>query len=171
MTSWVLSYGYRIGRGAHDALDALWVGIMGKKVNWVLDADIQDFFGTVNHGWLLKFIEHRVADRRILRLIQKWLRAGVSEGGLWSRTEVVAPQGAVASPLLANVHMHYAFDRWVQSWRMKFATGDMIVVRYADDFVVGFQHRRLSLTQGASMGPRSDNRGYAGCCSTSCWSW
>jgi group II intron reverse transcriptase/maturase len=135
------SYGFRNGRGAHDALDALWVGIMGKKVGWVLDADIQDFFGTVDHGWLLKFIEHRVADRRILRLIQKWLRAGVSEDGQWSRTEVGVPQGAVASPLLANVYLHYVFDLWVQWWRKKFATGDVIVVRYADDFIVGFQYR------------------------------
>src|SRR5262249_27481656 len=135
------SYGFRIGRGAHDALDALWVGIMRKKVNWVLDADIQDFFGTVNLGWLLKFIAHRIADPRILRLIQKWLRAGVSEDGQWSRIDVGVPQGAVASPLLANVYLHYVFDLWVQQWRTKFATGDVIVVRYADDFIVGFQHR------------------------------
>jgi RNA-directed DNA polymerase len=135
------SYGFRLGRGAHDALDSLWVGIMGKKVNWVLDADIRDFFGTVNHGWLLKFIEHRVADRRILRLIQKWLRAGVSEDGQWSKTEVGVPQGAVASPLLANVYLHYVFDLWVQQWRTQSASGDVVVVRYADDFVVGFQHR------------------------------
>ena len=136
------SYGFRVGRGAHDALDALWVGIRRKKVNWVLDADIQDFFGTVNHGWLLKFIAHRVAEPRILRLIQKWLRAGVSEDGQWSRIDVGVPQGAVASPLLANVYLHYVFDLWVQQWRTKFATGDVIVVRYADDFIVGFQHRR-----------------------------
>lgn len=138
------SYGYRSGRGAHDVLDSLWVGIMGKKVNWVLDADIQDFFGTVNHGWLLKFIAHRVADRRVLRLIQKWLRAGVSEDGQWSKTEVGIPQGAVISPLLANVYLHYVFDLWVQQWRTRFATGDVIVVRYADDFVVGFQHRHVA---------------------------
>jgi RNA-directed DNA polymerase len=136
------SYGFRVGRGAHDALDALWVGIMRKKVNWVLDADIQDFFGTVNHGWLLKFIAHQVADPRILRLIQKWLRAGVSEDGQWSNTDVGVPQGAVASPLLANVYLHYVFDLWVQQWRTRFATGDVVVVRYADDFIVGFQHRR-----------------------------
>ena len=136
------SYGFRIGRGAHDALDALWVGIMRKKVNWVLDADIQDFFGTVNHGWLLKFIGHRVADPRILRLVQKWLRAGVSEDGQWSKTDVGVPQGAVASPLLANVYLHYVFDLWVQQWRTRFATGDVVVVRYADDFIVGFQYRR-----------------------------
>jgi RNA-directed DNA polymerase len=136
------SYGFRIGRGAHDALDALWVGLMRKKVNWVLDADIQDFFGTVNHGWLYKFIKHRIADRRIHRLIQKWLRAGVSEDGQWSKTDVGVPQGAVASPLLANVYLHYVFDLWVRQWRTKFASGELIVVRYADDFIVGFQHRR-----------------------------
>jgi group II intron reverse transcriptase/maturase len=136
------SYGFRPERGAHDALDALWVGIMGKKVNWVLDADIQGFFDAINHEWLLKFVEHRVADRRILRLIQKWLRSGVSEDGQWSKTEVGTPQGAVASPLLANVYLHYVFDLWVQRWRTKFATGDVIVARYADDFIVGFQHRR-----------------------------
>lgn len=135
------SYGFRPGRGTHDALDALWVGLMGKKVNWVLDADIQGFFDTIDHGWLLKFIEHRIADRRMLRLIQKWLRAGVSEDGQWSPTNVGTPQGAVASPLLANVFLHYVFDLWVQHWRMKSARGDVIVVRYADDFVLGFQHR------------------------------
>ena len=138
------SYGFRPGRGPHDALDALWVGIMQKKVNWVLDADIQGFFDTINHGWLLKFVEHRVADRRVLRIIQKWLRAGVSEDGRWSKTEVGTPQGAVISPLLANVYLHYVFDLWVQWWRTKFATGDVIVVRYADDFIVGFQHRSVA---------------------------
>src|SRR3954468_19601649 len=135
------SYGFRPGRGAHDALDALWVGLMGKKVTWVLDADIRGFFDAIDLGWLGKFLEHRIADRRVLRLIQKWLRAGVSEDGQWSKTEVGTPQGAVASPLLANVFLHYAFDLWVQQWRTKSAAGDMIVVRYADDFVVGFQHR------------------------------
>ena len=108
----------------------------------MLDADIRGFFDAIDHGWLCKFLEHRIADRRILRLIQQWLRAGVSEDGQWTKTEVGTPQGAVASPLLANVFLHYVFDLWVQQWRTKFATGDMIVVRYADDFVVGFQHRR-----------------------------
>jgi group II intron reverse transcriptase/maturase len=135
------SYGFRPQRGAHDALDALWVGLMGKKVNWVLDADIQGFFDTIDHGWLCKFLEHRIADCRILRLIHKWLRAGVSEDGQWSRTTVGTPQGAVVSPLLANVFLHYVFDLWGQQWRSRHATGDMIVVRYADDFVLGFQHR------------------------------
>ena len=135
------SYGFRPGRSQHDALDALWVGIMRKKVNWVLDADIRGFFDTIDHEWLVKFLEHRIADRRILRLIQKWLRAGVSEEGKWSKTEVGTPQGAVASPLLANIYLHYVFDLWVKHWRKHHATGDVIVVRYADDIVVGFEHR------------------------------
>jgi RNA-directed DNA polymerase len=135
------SYGFRPGRSAHDALDALWVGIVGKKVNWVLDADIRGFFDTINHEWLVKFVEHRIADRRIVRLIQKWLRAGVSEDGRVSETKLGTPQGAVASPLLANVYLHYVFDLWVQQWRQRNAKGDVIVVRYADDFVLGFQHR------------------------------
>jgi len=135
------SYGFRPGRSAHDALDALWVGIMGKKVNWVLDADIQGYFDAISLEWLSKFLEHRIADRRLLRLIQKWLKAGVSEEGKWSKAEVGTPQGAVASPLLANVYLHYVFDLWVQQWRTKSATGEVVVVRYADDFIVGFQHR------------------------------
>jgi group II intron reverse transcriptase/maturase len=135
------SYGFRPGRSQHDALDALWVGIMRKKVNWILDADVRGFFDDLSHEWLVKFIEHRIADQRILRLIQKWLRAGVSEEGKWSKTEVGTPQGAVASPLLANIYLHYAFDLWVKHWRKHHATGDVIVVRYADDIVVGFEHR------------------------------
>jgi len=135
------SYGFRPGRNPHRALDALWVGIMRKKVNWVLDADIRGFFDTINHGWMMKFIEHRIADRRILRLIRKWLRAGVSEEGIWSKTEVGTPQGAVASPLLANIYLHYVFDLWVKHWRKHQATGHVIVVRYADDIVTGFEHR------------------------------
>jgi group II intron reverse transcriptase/maturase len=135
------SYGFRPGRSAHDALDALWVGLMGKKVNWVLDADIRGFFDAINHEWLVKFIEHRIADRRVVRLIRKWLWAGVSEDGRWSASQVGTPQGAVASPLLANVYLHYVFDLWVQQWRQRNAKGDVIVVRYADDFVLGFQHR------------------------------
>ncbi|MFL6605736.1 MAG: group II intron reverse transcriptase/maturase [Steroidobacteraceae bacterium] len=134
------SYGFRPGRGAHDALDALAAGIIGKKVNWVLDADIRGFFDTIDHGWLIKFIEHRIADRRVLRLIQKWLRAGVMEQGKRTRTEVGSPQGATASPLLANICLHYALDLWVQQWRQRHGHGDVIIVRYADDFVLGFQH-------------------------------
>src|SRR6202034_3615015 len=135
------SYGFRPGRSQHQALDSLWVGIMRKKVNWILDADVRGFFDNLSHEWLVKFIEHRIADRRILRLIQKWLRAGVSEEGKWSKTEVGTPQGAVVSPLLANVYLHYVFDLWVQHWRKHQATGDVIVVRYADDIVTGFEHR------------------------------
>src|SRR5690348_10029386 len=135
------SYGFRPGRSPHQALDALTVGIQRKRVNWVLDADIRGFFDNLSHEWMLKFVEHRVADRRILRLIQKWLKAGVSEDGQWSETTVGTPQGAVASPLLANVYLHYVFDLWVEAWRKKVARGDVIVVRYADDLVVGFEHR------------------------------
>lgn len=135
------SYGFRPGRSQHQALDALWVGLIRKKVNWVLDADIRDFFGSISHEWLGKFIEHRIADRRILRLIRKWLRAGVSEEGAWAKTEVGTPQGAVVSPLLANVYLHYAFDLWAQHWRKHRATGEIIIVRYADDIVMGFEQR------------------------------
>jgi RNA-directed DNA polymerase len=135
------SYGFRSGRGTHDALDALWIGIMRKKVNWVLDADIRDCFGSFSHEWMVKFLQHRIGDRRILRLIQKWLRAGVLEDGEWSETEKGTPQGSVISPLLANVYLHYVFDLWVQHWRTHRITGDIIVVRYADDMVLGFQHR------------------------------
>jgi RNA-directed DNA polymerase len=135
------SYGFRPGRSPHAALDALWVGLMRKQVNWILDADVRDFFDNLSHEWLGQFIEHRVADRRILRLIRKWLRAGVSEDGEWSKTEVGVPQGSVASPLLANIYLHYVFDLWARHWRKHHATGDMIVVRYADDAVVGFEQR------------------------------
>src|SRR5271157_342064 len=135
------SYGFRPGRSPHQALDALTVGIQRKRVNWVLDADIRGFFDNLSHEWMMKFIEHRVADRRILRLIRKWLKAGVSEDGQWSETKLGTPQGAVASPLLANVYLHYLFDLWADVWRKKVAKGDVVVVRYADDLVVGFQHR------------------------------
>jgi RNA-directed DNA polymerase len=108
------SYGFRPGRSPHQALDALTVGIQWKRVNWVLDADIRGFFDNMSHEWTMKFIEHRVADRRVLRLIQKWLQAGVSEDGQWSETKLGTPQGAVVSPLLANVYLHYAFDQWVE---------------------------------------------------------
>lgn len=135
------SYGFRPGRSPHMALDALSAGILWKKVNWILDADIRGFFDRMSHEWTMKFMQHRVADKRILRLIQKWLKAGVSEDGEWSETKVGTPQGAVISPLLANVYLHYVFDQWVEAWRKKVATGEMIVVRYADDLVVGFEHR------------------------------
>jgi group II intron reverse transcriptase/maturase len=135
------SYGFRPGRSPHQALDALTVGIMTRKVNWVLDADLRGFFDTLNHGWLVRFIEHRVGDRRVVRLIQKWLAAGVLEDGKRSRSEVGTVQGGSVSPLLANVYLHYVFDLWIQRWRTKEARGDVVVARFADDFVVGFQHR------------------------------
>ncbi|HEX2713446.1 MAG TPA: reverse transcriptase domain-containing protein [Candidatus Acidoferrales bacterium] len=135
------SYGFRPGRSTHDALDALSVAIMRKKVNWVLDADIRDCFGSFSHEWMEKFVQHRVGDRRILRLIKKWLRAGVLEDGEWSETEKGTPQGSEISPLLCNVYLHYAFDLWVQHWRQHRAMGEVIVVRYADDSVLGFQYR------------------------------
>ena len=135
------SYGFRPGRSPHQALDALSVGIHRKRVKWVLDADIRGFFDNVSHEWVMKFIEHRVADRRMLRLIQKWLKAGVSEDGEWSETKVGTPQGSVVSPLLANVYLHYVFDLWIEAWRKRVAHGDVIVVRYADDLVVGFESR------------------------------
>ena len=111
------SYGFRPGRGPHDGLDALHIGLTTQKVNWVLDADIRGFFDTIDHGWLLKFLEHRISDRRALRLIRKWLKAGVSEAGKWSATKVGTPQGAVISPLLANVYLHYVLDLWAHQWR------------------------------------------------------
>jgi RNA-directed DNA polymerase len=155
------SYGFRPGRSAHDALDGLTVGLLGKKVNWVLDADIRGFFDTICHEWLVKFIEHRIADRRIVRLIQKWLRAGVSENGQWSPTEVGTPQGAVASPLLASVYLHYVFDLWVHQWRSRHARGDVVVVRYADDFVIGFQHRHEAEQFLADLKERLEKFGLA----------
>ncbi len=135
------SYGFRPGRSQHDALDALWVGLMHQRVSWVLDADIRGFFDALDHGWILRFLEHRIGDRRILRLVRKWLRAGVMEDGRGSRAERGTPQGAVISPLLANVYLHYVLDLWVESWRRSEARGTVIIVRYADDFVVGFDHR------------------------------
>jgi group II intron reverse transcriptase/maturase len=134
------SYGFRPGRSPHDALDALAAGITTKKVNYVLDADISDFFTKLDHAWLQKFLEHRIADRRVLRLIQKWVNAGVIEDENWTETLEGAPQGASASPLLANVYLHYVFDRWARQWRRQHARGDMVVTRFADDFVVGFEH-------------------------------
>ena len=135
------SYGFRPERSQHNALDALWVGITQRKVKWVLDADIRSFFDTFNHDCLIKFLEGRIADPRMLRLIRKWVRAGVSEDGEWSRTEVGTPQGSVISPLLSNIYLHYVLDEWVRQWRKSQAHGVVIIVRYADDFVMGFQHR------------------------------
>jgi group II intron reverse transcriptase/maturase len=136
------SYGFRPGRGAHDALDALSAGIVTKKVNWILDADIKGFFDNISHEKLMELVELRIADRRILRLIGKWLTAGVSEDGQWSETKVGTPQGAVISPQLANIYLHYVLDQWAMNWRKESAKGDVILVRYADDFVLGFQHRQ-----------------------------
>jgi len=135
------SYGFRPGRSQHQALDALSFALLRKKVNYVLDADIRGFFDNLDIGWMLKFVQHRVADPRILRLIQKWLKAGVMEEGKWSETKRGTPQGSVISPLLANIFLHYVFDLWVDVWRKKCAQGDVIVVRYADDIVLGFQHQ------------------------------
>jgi group II intron reverse transcriptase/maturase len=135
------SYGFRPGRSPHHALDAVSVGIMRRKVSWVLDADIRAFFDTLNHDWLVKFIEHRVADRRIVRLIRKWLNAGVLEDGKRIRKEEGTVQGGSISPLLSNVYLHYVFDLWVQWWRSKRAHGEVIVVRFADDWVAGFQYK------------------------------
>jgi RNA-directed DNA polymerase len=133
------SYGFRPGRSQHQALDALYTGLLTRKVNWVLDLDIKGFFDGISHEWLVKFVEHRIADRRVVRLIQKWLKAGVLEDGKRIRVEEGTPQGGSASPLMANVYLHYVFDLWVQAWRQKRAHGDVIVVRFADDIVVGFQ--------------------------------
>ena len=135
------SYGFRPERGAHNALDALSVALQFEKVNWVLDADIQSFFDTMSHEWTMKYIEHRIADPRILRLIRKWLRAGVSEDGEWSETTIGTPQGAVISPLLANVYLHYALDLWANQWRRN-AAGEMFIIRYADDVIFAFQYQK-----------------------------
>jgi len=139
------SYGFRPGRRPHDALDALATGIDRKKVNWVLDADIRDYFGSLDQSWLLKFLEHRIADKRVLRLIQKWLGAGVIENGEWSATQEGTAQGASVSPLLANVYLHYVFDLWARQWRSRHAHGDMLIVRFADDYIVGFERQRDAL--------------------------
>lgn len=135
------SYGFRPGRGAHDALDALTSAITKKKVNWVLDADIRGFFDAIDHEWLVEFVEHRIQDKRVIRHIRKWLKAGVLEEGRRQEQASGTPQGGIISPLLANVYLHYVFDLWADQWRGRHARGDVIIVRYADDFVVGFEHR------------------------------
>jgi group II intron reverse transcriptase/maturase len=134
------SYGFRPGRGQHDALDALAVGITQTKVNWIVDVDVRAFFDTVSHEWLIRFVEHRIADPRMIRLIRKWLKAGVMEDGQWSASEAGTPQGAVVSPTLANIYLHYTFDLWAERWRHHEAHGNVIYVRYADDIVAGFEH-------------------------------
>ena len=136
------SYGFRPGRSPHDALDALYVAVMTKKVSWVLDADIRGYFDAIDHDWLMKFIEHRIADKRVLRHIKKWLNAGVLEEGAKIDVEEGVPQGGSVSPLLANVYLHYIFDLWAHQWRQKHATGDIVIVRFCDDFVVGFEHQQ-----------------------------
>jgi group II intron reverse transcriptase/maturase len=135
------SYGFRPGRSQHDALDALWVGITRKKVNWILDIDVRSFFDKVRHDWMIKFVEHRVGDKRIIRLIQKWLKAGVMDQGRWFETAEGTPQGSVISPALANLYLHFVLDLWVHQWRRRQAKGDVIACRYADDAVLGFQYR------------------------------
>lgn len=135
------SYGYRPERSPHQALDALAVGLRWKKISWILDADISGFYDNINHEWMMKFMNHRVADTRILRLVKKWLNAGKIEGNIWSPSETGTMQGASLSPLLSNIYLHYAFDTWAEWWRKKHARGDVIITRWADDFVVGFQYR------------------------------
>lgn len=134
------SYGFRSGRGQHDALDALWMGISTRKIGWIVDADISAFFDTIDHDWMLKFLQHRISDKRILRLIKNWLKAGVIEDGKRTASERGTPQGSVISPLLANIYLHYVFDTWANHWRKHNANGDVIMVRYADDSVLGFQY-------------------------------
>ena len=153
------SYGFRPGRHPHKALDALYMGIKVKKINWVLDADIRKFFDSVRHNWMAQFVEHRIADRRVQRLIQKWLRAGVSEDGEWSRTTVGTPQGAVISPLLANIYLHYVLDLWVKKWRNEQAHGDMVIVLYADDVVFGFQYENDARAFHEALAKRFDEFG------------
>src|SRR6267143_408036 len=135
------SYGFRPGRGQHDALDALAVGITRTPVNWILDVDVRSFFDSVSHEWLIRFVEHRIGDPRMIRLIRKWLKAGVLEDGEWSSSETGTPQGAVVSPTLSNIYLHYAFDLWAERWRRREARGRVILVRYADDIVAGFEHQ------------------------------
>jgi RNA-directed DNA polymerase len=148
------SYGFRPGRSPHHALDALATGILRKKVNWVLDADIRDFFTRLDQSWLERFLEHRIADKRVLRLIHKWLRAGVIEDGAWTSTETGTAQGASASPLLANVYLHYVFDLWADQWRRRHARWEVILTRFADDYVAGFQHRDDAERFLADLGER-----------------
>jgi group II intron reverse transcriptase/maturase len=155
------SYGYRPGRSPHHALDALFVGITEKKINWVLEADIRGFFDNIEHGWLTEFLKHRIADPRVLRLIRKWLRVGVSEDGAWSKTEFGTPQGAVVSPLLANIYLHYVLDLWANQWRKRSARGNIIIVRFADDFVLGFQYREEAQRFLREVGERMRKFGLA----------
>ena len=153
------SYGFRPGRSQHNALDAVAVAIQAKKVSWVLDADIRGFFDAIDHEWMERFVEHRIADKRVLRHIHKWLNAGVLEGEDWTQPEEGTPQGGSISPLLANIYLHYALDLWVHQWRRRHATGEVIVVRYADDFLVGFQHRADAVRFQQAVRERLDRFG------------
>ena len=148
------SYGFRPKRGQHDALDALAVSITRTKVNWILDVDIRSFFDSVSHDWLLRFVRHRVDDPRIIRLIHKWLKAGVMDDGAWAATDEGTPQGAVISPLLSNIYLHYVFDLWAQRWRRRHARGQVALVRYADDMVVGFERVEDATHFQAELGVR-----------------
>jgi group II intron reverse transcriptase/maturase len=148
------SYGFRPQRSQHQALDALYVAITEKRVNWILDADIEGFFDNIDRDWLVRFLEHRVGDKRIVRLIQKWLAAGIIEGTDWSDHGKGTPQGAVLSPLLANVFLHYVFDLWINQWRKRHAKGTCVVIRYADDFVIGFEHEADARACLESLGER-----------------
>jgi group II intron reverse transcriptase/maturase len=148
------SYGFRRGKSQHDALDALYVGIESRKVHWILDADIQAFFDTIDHKWMMKFLEHRIADRRILRLISKWLKAGVIEDGRRIKSLIGTPQGSVISPFLSNIYLHYVQDLWAHQWRQRSATGQVTIVRYADDSVVGFEHKHDAVRYLAALRER-----------------
>jgi RNA-directed DNA polymerase len=150
------SYGYRPERSQHDALDALATAITRMKVNWILDADVRSFFDSVSHDWLIRFVEHRVGDQRVIRLLRKWLKAGVMEDGAITPTEAGTPQGAVASPMLANVYLHYVFDLWAERWRQHHAHGNVIFVRYADDIVCGFEHEADAQRFCAELQPRME---------------
>jgi RNA-directed DNA polymerase len=155
------SYGFRPGRGPHDALDALSTAIKARKVNWILDADIRNFFGAVSQDWLVRFVEHRIGDKRIIRLIQKWLRAGILEDGVVTVDDRGTGQGSVVSPILANIYLHYCFDLWAERWRRQEARGNMIVVRYADDRVPR-THRRKEVRNCVRDGGRSSGAGRQG---------
>ncbi len=163
------SYGFRPKRSQHDALDALIVGISSRKVNFILDADIRSFFTEVSQEWVVRFLEHRIGDKRVIRLVQKWLRAGVLEDGIVTIEEKGTGQGSVISPLLANVYLHYVFDLWAERWRRREATGDMIIVRYADDTVIGFEHEADAPASSTRPTPGvSGTRCASGCGSSHC---
>jgi retron-type reverse transcriptase len=153
------SYGFRPGRSPHDALNALYAGIMTRKIGWVLDADIRGYFDAIDHEWLIRFVKHRIADRRVVRHIKKWLNAGVLEDGTRTLSEEGVPQGGSISPLLANIYLHYVFDIWADRWRRKHARGEMIVVRFADDFVVGFQHNLIEFGRFAAQNRKGRGEG------------